>query len=121
MIDFTITPSNRASLYEKIVTLDVTRLWQCTIVERKTKRSNLQNKMYWAFLGEWAQQYGGTAEEMHHICKVHFLLIEYVEILGERFARTQSTPRINTKEFAEYFERCIAYAAQQGFIFEMMR
>jgi hypothetical protein len=116
-----MTASNKPQALAWLDAKDPTKTWVITVKEKKSQRSDSQNRLYWAFLGEWAQQYGGTSEEMHQICKEKFLLVEYIEIMGKRFARTQSTPKTNTKEFAEYFESCMMFAASNGFIFETLR
>ena len=119
--EFMMTASNKPQALAWLDAKDPTKTWVITVKEKKSQRTCSQNRLYWSFLGEWAQQYGGTSEEMHQICKEKFLLVEYIEIMGKRFARTQSTPKTNTKEFSEYFERCMMFAAQNGFVFQALR
>jgi len=118
MIDFTMNSVNRQNLYEMLARLDPLRLWQVEVREKKHKRSQEQNRRYWKFLGEWAKAYGADSEYMHGLCKKKFLLIEIIEVMGEPYAITKSTPKTNTKEFAEYTEACERWAAENGFVFD---
>lgn len=109
---------NRANLIDKINRLDCTaQLWQVNIRPYKAKRSQPQNARYWAFLTAYGEHLGYTKDEMHELCKFKFLS-EHIEINGEPMIKLKSTPKTNTKEFAEYTDACEMWAAQNGFVFD---
>ena len=119
MIDFTLNAQNRPNLIDKIAHLDCSnQLWQVTIRPYKTKRSNAQNARYWAFLTAFGNHLGYTSEEVHELCKYKFLR-EYVTVNGEEMIKLKSTPKTNTKEFAEYCEACERWAIDNGFYWNL--
>ena len=81
-----------------------------TIRKDRSKRSDQQNAYYWGVvLHIMSQHFGYTPAEMHEELKLMFNPIqskfsEYAEIGG-------STAKLNTKEFADYIERCCQWAA----------
>jgi hypothetical protein len=114
MIDFTITPSNRDSLCEKIASLDITRLWQCTIVERKSKRSSEQNRRLWGLIyKDLGKHLGLDVDEVHQICGFKFLRYQK-EVNGNTEDFIKSTTKLNVSEMAEYQENIERWAANLG-------
>lgn len=118
MIDHTLNKAvagNEDYLISRIKHLDPNTKWQVTARPYKSKRSNQQNARYWAFLTDFGKSIGYSSDEMHELCKYKFLR-EHVEINGEAMIKLKSTPKTNTKEFAEYCEACEMWAASLGFV-----
>lgn len=115
--DFHLTQANKPYLIERINALDPYKHWVVTIRERSSKRSNQQNSLYWLFLQGFGRHLGYTSEEMHELCKYKFLS-EHVMIGGKDMVKLKSTPKTTTKEFAEYYEMCVMWAATLGYVFD---
>jgi hypothetical protein len=118
MIDHTLNKAvagNYAFLIKRLDALDPTVRWQVSVKPYKSQRSNAQNARYWAFLTAFGDYLGYTRDEMHDLCKYKFLSV-VVGINNEFLTKLKSTPKTNTKEFAEYCEACEAWAASLGFV-----
>ncbi len=118
MIDHTLNKAvagNYAFLIKRLDALDPTVKWQISARPYKSKRSNAQNSRYWAFLTAFGDHLGYTRDEMHDLCKYKFLSV-VVGINNEFLTKLKSTPKTNTKEFAEYCEACERWAASLGFV-----
>lgn len=94
-----------SSLEEKAVDVIVRK--------HKKKRSNQQNKYYWAaVVGIPAKHYGYLPEEMHDAFKMIFLRC-HEEGKPET---VKSTSSLSTVEFSEYVEKCQQWCAEQGLL-----
>jgi hypothetical protein len=114
---FHLTPTNRPFLISKIERLDPHKLWVVDVREKKAKRSNQQNSRYWLFLQGFGQYLGYTKDEMHDLCRYKFLA-ERVMVGDQEMVKLKSTPKTTTKEFAEYCDLCIMWAAQLGYVWD---
>jgi hypothetical protein len=117
VISFTINSSNREALIEQIKRLEPTILWECTIREKKSKRSTIQNSRYWKLVTEFGKHLGYTADEMHDICRFKFMR-NVIEIEGERLPLLNSTTKLTTAQMADYQDNIERWAASLGFIFD---
>lgn len=117
MSEFVLTPTNRQQLIDKILSLDVTRLWNVTVVERKKKRSSEQNKRYWKLLTEFGKHLGYTPDEMHDICRFKFLR-NAIEIEGERLPLLATTTKLTSAEMVEYQDMIERWGHGMGFVFD---
>ena len=80
-------------------------------------RSLRANRYYWGCvltelkkgISEWT---GSEVDEVHEILSMKFLRLEDDPVTG--MPRRQSTARMNDKDFAEYIDRCIRFAAELG-------
>lgn len=83
------------------------------ILPKKVKRTQQQNKWYWAcVVGIPADHFGYLPDEMHAAYKMMFL-----RVLGGRGPETiKSTTTLNTQEFSEYVEKCRMWAANEGIV-----
>lgn len=80
----------------------------------KACRSNLQNRFYWQILTIIEDCTGQDKNELHEYFKLKFLKSNNVEVLNEKIVISQSTTELNTKEFAEYINKIIVFAAELG-------
>lgn len=109
---------------EKQAVLDALRelngMHRITVVKYRQRRTDAQNRYYWPCVvrpfGDFLREQGeGYTDEMaHEFLKFKFLRqtvpnLSTGEVVGERI---RSTTELNTEEFAEYLEHCIAYLAE---------
>lgn len=119
LINFTINSANRDNLIAQIRSLDVTRLWQATIAEKKSKRSLEQNKWARAFARDWGSHIGYEADEAYNLlmfkCNPIFVTDKAT---GEVIRLAGSFGKLNTKEAANVQETMIRFAAETGFYWD---
>lgn len=115
--EFHLTPDNRPYLFQKIGQLDPHKRWIVTVREKQIKRSNAQNSRYWLFMQGFARHLGYEKEEMHDLCRMKFLS-ERVIVGDKEMIKLISTPKTTTKEFTEYCDACIRWAAELGYVFD---
>lgn len=72
------------------------------IHEKKSVRSNQQNRFYWAYLGIIAADTGNSPEDLHEYFKRKLLPPQYKVILGNEVKLPASTTRLNKAEFSHY-------------------
>jgi len=85
----------------------------------KSKRSLQQNRYLFGVVYErirlHVQESTGeiySAEDIHEAMKQKFLPADIVEIGDERFTVARTTTRLTVREFAEYVDSIIGYAAE---------
>jgi len=79
--------------------------------KRRSKRSDGQNRYYWAVVIEiLADHCGYDPEEMHEALKLKFLSDRCVDENG--LVKIRSTAALNTDEFIQYTNRVVRFAAQ---------
>ena len=95
---------------------------RCPYCGMKTKRTSQQNKMYWALLTLINEQLkvkgqGYTAETWSEYLKRRYLgAHELVLPNGKTITITVSTSSLDKEEFAEYVDKCIAWAAEHSIV-----
>lgn len=85
-----------------------------SIKPAKTKRSLLQNNLYWAWLTDLSPYTGYNVEELHTLFKVRFLGLKAVKFDGIEYQVPKSTTELTTKQFTEYLDKIYAAASQIG-------
>jgi hypothetical protein len=76
----------------------------------KSQRSTHQLRYYWGVIIELlAQHCGYTPEEMHESLKYLFLSDHEMDL--NELVRIKSTAQLSTKEFADYIDRIVRWAA----------
>lgn len=124
--NFHITQQNKSNLIAKIEALDPHKQFVCNITEKKSKRSNDQNRWMRAFAADFGAHIGYTPDEAYTLLMYKFCPEFMTDPeTGEEhrfpghFSRKQDgTPR-NTAEAAEIQEAVLVWGAQIGFIWEM--
>jgi hypothetical protein len=123
--NFHITPANRENLFAKISALDPHKSWICNITEKKSKRSNDQNRWMRGFAADFGAHIGYTPDEAYTLLMFKFCP-EFVtdpetgaeiRMPGHFSTKQDKTPR-NTAEAAEIQEAVTIWAAQMGFLWE---
>lgn len=93
--------------------------WRITIVKHRKRRSDPQNRFYWSvpvrYFAEFLRAQGDTYtdHDAHEVMKAKFLRYSITdkktgELIGES---CRSTADLNTAEFTEYLEKCVAWLA----------
>jgi hypothetical protein len=120
---FHVTNQNREFLFKKIENLDPTKQWICNITEKKTKRSNQQNKWMRGFADAFGDHFGYTRDEAYDMLMFKFCP-EFVtdpetgaeiRMPGHFSTKQDGTPR-NTKEAADIQEAVLRWSAGLGFL-----
>lgn len=115
--NFTLSPSNRSSLIDKINHLDPTRLWVCNIVEKKSKRSVDQNSRLWKLYTELGNHIGLEPDELHQLMGYKFLRYQK-DVNGKTEEFIKSTTKLTTADMANYQDSIERWGAEAGFVFE---
>lgn len=74
-------------------------------------RSQSQNRMYWAILGNISGHTGHSSEELHEYFKDAFMPRSYLRLGGVEHEVPKSTTTLTTQEFNQYLEMISAFAA----------
>lgn len=99
--------SNKKVIREFLETIEKKDVW--VRIERMTgKRSDTQNRFYWAYLHIIANHTGNHENDLHELFKRIFLPPQYKTILGREIKMPASTTTLNKVEFGEYMERISA-------------
>lgn len=72
------------------------------INEKKSKRSDEQNRYYWLYLNLIEKETGHSVEELHSYFKGKFLTKNITELYGDKVRITKSTTELSRGEFVEY-------------------
>lgn len=86
---------------------------ELTVKEQRNRRSDRANRYYFGVVIKLvAEHCGYEPDEMHEALAFRFLRIEDDPVTSS--PRRQRTPKTSTKEFAEYVDQCIRFAAELG-------
>lgn len=120
---FTIGDSNREAYCQKILALPKGVLYQSRVTEKKSKRSNEQNKWMRGFAADFGLHFGYSPDEaydllMYKFCPEFVTDPEGNEIrMPGHFSKLQDgTPR-DTKNAAEIQEQVLIWGANLGVMF----
>lgn len=81
---------------------------EITVKKYNPKRSDRQNRYYWSVVVGYISAYTGQLpEEAHEGLKSMFLKVHH-----DKLPYIRSTASLTTKEFNDYVEQCIVWAAQ---------
>jgi len=83
------------------------------VKEYKAKRTNLQNRFYWAILNFIQCETGNDKDTLHEFFKNQFLSKKRFEVFGIEFDANVSTTKLDKKEFTRYIELIRVFAAQE--------
>jgi hypothetical protein len=94
------------------------------VARKKKCRSLNQNAYYWSVVvpavRAMLEEYGNDVddEETHAFCKEHVgkLTSSVVGGKGNRLAIVKSSAKLDTKEFENYINRVVAFAASEGIV-----
>jgi len=117
--NFHLSKHNLPNFISKVTQLVETGDYVANVTERKSKRSQNANALYWEFVTQFGNHFGYDKDFSHDILRYKFLY-EITEIDGESHKRLLSTAKLNTAEMAAYMENCLRYAAENGFYFESL-
>lgn len=101
---------HRERFYEFLAPLEGKSV-ELSIERIRVKRTNHQNRYYWAVvLKTFGDHLGYHPEELHEALKLRFLPRDPESAI----VVARSTTELNTKEFSEYVDRIIQLAAEMG-------
>lgn len=82
------------------------------IEKLRSKRSIVQNRAYWLYVGILSDELGYSKDELHEVIKFKFLKKENVfEKTGEIYGRLGSTTELSKSEFASFIGELIRWAS----------
>ena len=111
---FTLTATNRTSLFETLSHLDPTRLWDVEWREKKSKRTIDQNSRLWGVLYKAISEHTGyELDEVHQMMGYQFLRYQK-EHKGLVQEFIKSTTKLDTKEMTDYQDSISRWAIEQG-------
>lgn len=83
------------------------------ICKLKSKRSEQQNRYWWAIVTILSKEIGYTKDELHEILKFKFLKrSKVVESTGEILEYLESTTKLSKSEFADMTSELIRWSAE---------
>ena len=86
-----------------------------TVRIHRTQRSSKANRYYFGVVVAMLAEYCGyDQQDMHEALAMRFLRVEDCPITGA--PRRKRTPNTNSKEFAEYVDACVRFAAELGVV-----
>ena len=116
MIKFIIY-HNKPQFNKKVEELDNETKYLATIVEYKSKRSDIQNNRYWSLMTEFGNFLGYSKDNLHEICRYKFLR-NFIEIEGEQLPLLKTTTKLTTAQMADYQNEIERWGHEMGFYFE---
>ena len=93
---------------------------EVTIQPFRTKRSQAQNRLYWKWLSEIAQQIEVEGkklnkDEWHHLCGMKFIGVKIIKIGGKEYPMPlKSTTKLKVNEFCNYLTQIEAHFLEKG-------
>lgn len=80
----------------------------------KQKRSNLQNRYYWAVLNCISNETGNDKDALHEFFKHKFLDTLKYQLFGQFIYYKPSTTKLDKKQFTDYIEKIAVFVADFG-------
>lgn len=77
------------------------------------KRSVPQNRLYWLYVSCIMDETGNDRDTIHNELREMFLPVRFGELGIKQTKNLTSTTTLNTKQFKEYTDRIIAWAASE--------
>lgn len=109
------TEQQREWLLELIAKLPLEPTFVIEIEKYKRNRTGSQNRLWWAWIRDFARDVGMDPNDLHEEMKSRILGVEgYVDLEGKPANRTRSTTDLDTGEFNEALDRLQSLAAEYG-------
>lgn len=84
------------------------------IKEYKPKRTNLQNRYYWAVINFISSETGNDKDYLHEFFRAKYLHYKPFVIFDTYLLKTPSTTELNTKEMTDYIEKIAIFVSDFG-------
>lgn len=105
---------NKKKCTDLIGTLNTAEKWAVIIEPYKKKRSNNQNRLYWAWIRILSTHLGMSDEELHEVLAGKFLGYKEIKFRGEMRIIRKSTTQCTPLEFTEYMDKILAFSMLEG-------
>jgi hypothetical protein len=123
--NFHITAQNLPFLVQKLERLSPDKRWVCNVTEKKSKRSNEQNKWLRGFAADFGAYLGYEPDQAYELLMFKFcpeFIVdpetgEETRLPGHFSKKQDGTPR-NTQEAAEIQDAVQRWAASLGFVWQ---
>ena len=111
------------NLYQAITNRDAEKSWEVIIKPYRKNRSLDQNNYYWGvvlptiqYVIQESRGEHYSTEDLHEWFRDKFLPHRVITIKGETKAVQPSTSKLTIKEFSDYLESIIQFAAESGIV-----
>lgn len=108
-------PASKQDVLSYIENLPLDKAIEVTLSPYRNNRTNAQNRLMWAWLHELEDQTGNDAEALHVFFKARFLGVKDRVVFNMKLKTTQTTTKLNTKEFTEYLKKIELLASENGY------
>jgi anti-sigma factor RsiW len=115
MNKFTMSATNRSSLFETLSHLDVTRLWDVEWRERKSKRSLAQNDWARKYARDFGAHFGYDADFAYDMLMYKFNPVFKHDPEGNEIRVPGSFSKLETAQAAEVQDMMLRYGLENGF------
>lgn len=105
-------PETLENALQGLKALNLDKPWRMTVKPYVRRRSDIQHRLMWLWLGIIEADTGNTKEDMHLYFKIKFLGTEERSVLGETITEIKSTTVLNIKEFTEYLDKIERFTAE---------
>ena len=112
-----------ANFMQWLVSRDREKPWRIEVSEYRKNRTLEQNAYYWSGVLPTIQKHieesrgdHYSTDEIHEYMRDKFLPRRTITIKGETAVVRPSTASLNTKEFHDYIEHVIYFAAESGIV-----
>lgn len=89
-------------------------LYEVVVRPHKKKRSNSQNRIYWAWIDTIAQSTGDEKDDLHETIKAEFLGFRDVKVLGKVRVLPKSTASLSVQEMTNLLRKVEMLAKSLG-------
>jgi len=93
---------SRRSAVQRIMELDLTKMYEVSVQPFKDNRSKAQNRLYWKWIPYLADYCGYTNNQMHRELKARFLGFDEDDVAGVKVKEIKSSKKLKIKEFSDY-------------------
>ncbi len=103
----------RQKAIEQLQSLDLKKVYICTLKKENNKRTIDQNSLYWLWLTCIEQEIGQDKNDLHLLFKQMFLPRKEVIIGLQIYHIETSTKDLNTFEFKQYLDKIQIFTASE--------
>jgi len=107
---------SRRVVFEYLEKLNLSKKYSVEITLKRETRTLSQNRLYWLYLACLEYETGNEKESLHDHFRKKWLKKKEGEFQGEKIIMTYSTTELNTKQFADYIDKIVLFAAEEGII-----
>lgn len=105
---------NKQAALDYIGKMNTAEKWAVTVAPFKKRRSNNQNRLYWAWIRILGTHFGMEDDELHEVIAGKFLGYKEMFFMGEYRIIRKSSASLTTAQFKEYMDMVFSLALAEG-------